>query len=261
MMRLVCSMLLICAWALPLRAAESPADFGFLQHPGADMPGNTQFVAASGQALALRDLFGKVPVILDLGYFHCTTLCSVVRDDLLHALQASGLRAGADYELAALSIDPAETPADAAEARQADLARYHLPGADSALHYLVAQAQAIRAVTEAVGFRSRFDPRFKQFLHPAGLVILTPSGTVSSYLLGLGYKPGDVRAAVLRAGQFGIAKASLPVLLLCFHYDPGTGRYTLAVLRLLSVMAGITVAMLGALLLLLHRRDRARGAA
>jgi protein SCO1 len=113
-------------------------------------------------------------------------------------------------------------------------------------------------VEQSVGFRARFDPALRQFLHPAGLVILTAQGAVSSYLLGVGYRPGDLRAAVTRAGEGGLAKAALPVLLLCFHYDPVTGRYTLAVTRLLQLAAGITVLTLGGTIALALRRERRR---
>jgi protein SCO1 len=114
----------------------------------------------------------------------------------------------------------------------------------------------VRAISEAVGFRDRFDMRLKQFLHPAGIVFVTPGGVVSSYLLGVGYAPGDVRLGVTRASTGSIAARALPVLLLCFHFDPTTGRYTLAVLKLLELGAGLTVLVLGGTLLLAFRRER-----
>jgi protein SCO1 len=61
---------------------------------------------------------------------------------------------------------------------------------------------------------------------------------------------------VLKAGTGAIAQASLPVLLLCFHYDPATGRYTLAIEKVLRVMAGLTVVTLAGLLVALHRTRR-----
>jgi protein SCO1/2 len=83
-------------------------------------------------------------------------------------------------------------------------------------------------------------------------------GVVSSYLLGVGYRPGDLRAAVTRAGEGGVAKAALPVLLLCFHFDPTTGRYTLAVTRLLQLAGGLTVLTIGGTIALALRRERQR---
>ena len=121
----------------------------------------------------LGALIGGRPTILALGYFHCPNLCGVVRADLTDALAGSGLHAPADYSLIVLSIDPDETAADAADAHRQDAARMPMPAEAAAWHYLTGSADAVHAVEQAVGFRARFDPALRQFLHPAGLVILT----------------------------------------------------------------------------------------
>ncbi|MBV9812333.1 MAG: hypothetical protein JO326_06250, partial [Acetobacteraceae bacterium] len=115
---------------------------------------------------------------------------------------------------------------------------------------------AIAAVTRSVGFHAEWDARIQQWMHPTGLVILTDTGAISSYLLGVGYSGGDLRTAVIRARSGGIAKAALPVLLLCFHFDAATGRYTLAVMKLLRLFAVLTVLTLVALFLVLSRSRR-----
>ncbi len=112
-------------------------------------------------------------------------------------------------------------------------------------------------MAQAVGFRSRWDADLQQFLHPTGMVVLTPAGTVSSYALGVGYPAADLRGALLRARDGAVAAAASPVLLLCFHFDPTTGRYTLAVLKLLQLAAGLTVLTIGGVLLALHRHGGA----
>ena len=152
----------------------------------------------------------------------------------------AGLRSGADIAVVSLSIDPAETPVDAGRARQADLAQ--APFAQAAdIHYLTGAADTLAAIEAAVGFRARYDAGFKQFLHPGRHRRAHPSGVVSGYLLGVGYPGGDLRAAVLRARSGGIAEATLPILLLCFHFDSTTGRYTLAVEKVLRLGAGLTI--------------------
>jgi protein SCO1/2 len=180
-----------------------------------------------------------------------------VRDDVFHALSQSGLRPD-QYGLLVLSIDPAETSADAATAKRQDLARYPLPGADAEWHYLTGPASSLHQIADAVGFRYRYDPLLKQFLHPAGLVFLNAEGRVSGYLLGVGYSPGDLALGVTRAGKGGIEQAATPVLLLCFHFDPTTGRYTLAVTKVLQLAGLLTVLTLGGLIGLAFRRERSR---
>ena len=98
-------------------AAENSSDFAFDQRPGAVVPLDQPLRAEDGRAVTLRQVGQGRPMLLVLGYFHCPNLCGVVRDDLFSALSLSHLAAARDYELVAVSIDPAETAADAAHAR------------------------------------------------------------------------------------------------------------------------------------------------
>jgi protein SCO1/2 len=233
--------------------ASNLSDFAFDQRPGNQVPLSTGFINRDGHAISLGQALGHRPTILAVGYFHCPNLCGLVRNDLLNAL--SRLDAGRPYSLVVLSIDPSETNADARSARAADVARFDHPGDTADWHYLTGSAASITAVTQAVGFRSRYDTKFKQFLHPAGLVFLTGNGTVSSYLLGLGYQPSDVGLGITRAAN-GVTARALPILLLCFHYDPTTGRYSLAILRILQLGAALTILAVGGTVLLALRRER-----
>lgn len=253
-------LLILLLLAVPrLAIAASMPDFSGLayeQKLGSRLPLQQMFRDEAGHGVRLSELFNGKPLILALGYFHCPNLCSVVRADLFDALHASGMTAGRDYSLVALSIDPSETGMDAASAKADDLQRYPSPGAEENWHFLTGRADAVQAVADAVGFHDRFDPELKQFVHPVGIVFATPTGVVSSYLLGVGYRPGDVRLGVTRAQLGSIAAAALPVLLLCYHYDPTTGRYTLAILKLLRLAAAITVVSVAGTLFLAFRRGR-----
>lgn len=245
--------------ALVLTAAAPPPDLGefaYRQRLGNQLPLDTAFRDETGRSAALRDFLGGKPTVLAPVYFHCPNLCGIVRTDLFDALNRTGMVAGRDYTLIALSIDPSETVADAEEAKADDLSRYPLPGGQQASHFLTGSAASIQIVADAVGFRDRFDPNLKQFLHPAGIVFTTANGVVSSYLLGVGYEPGDVRLGVTRANLGSIATAALPVLLLCFHYDPQTGRYTFAIMKFLRLAGLITVGAIAGTLFLAFRRER-----
>lgn len=255
-MRLLIALLLL-AMPATVRAAPDTAGLEFATRLGAQVPMHTVLRDESGSAVTLDTVANGGPLVLALGYFRCPNLCGVVRDDALSALTRSGLRAGTDYRLLILGIDPAETPEDAARAKEGALSRYPEVKSENAWRFLTAPEASIQAVASAIGFRSRFDPAIKQFLHPAGLVILTPQGAVSAYLLGVGYEPGELRSAVLRAAMGSVAQTVSPILLLCFHYDPQTGRYTLAVYRTLAVLAALTAATLGVTLALAHARGRA----
>ena len=232
------------------RAAGDLSAFAYDQRLGEPLPLAATLTDENGSEITLRQLLRQRPAILALSYFHCPNLCGLVRDDLLNAL--SGMKTGQDYSVVVLSIDPSETPADAKAARAADMARF---GTTADWHYITGSAAAIHAATDAVGFRSEFEPETKQFLHPAGIVFLTGNGTVSGYLLGLGYQAGDISLGIARA-EGGISAGALPVLLLCFHFDPVTGRYTLAVTRVLQLGAAITILVVGGTIMLALHRER-----
>jgi protein SCO1/2 len=253
--RLVAIFLLL---ALPPAHAAAPdlSVLAYRQRLGSQIPLQTMFRDDSGRSVHLSDLIAGKPVILALVYFHCPNLCGIVRADLFYALGRTGMVANRDYTLIALSIDPSETAADAAAAKTDDMARYPQAGAAQGWHFLTGQAADVQAVAAAVGFRDRFDPELKQFLHPAGILFATPKGIVSSYLLGVGYQPADMRLAVTRAERGSVAAASLPVLLLCYHYDPSTGKYTLAIVKLLRLAGAITVVTIAGTLFLAFRRGR-----
>lgn len=238
--------------------APDLSGLAYEQRPGAQIPLAALLRDEQGREVRLSDLMAGKPLILTLIYFRCPNICGVTRAGLFGALAESGLIPGRDYVLVALSIDPSETPADARDAKAGELQQHSVAGAEHHWHFLTGSREALQAVESAVGFHDRFDPDLKQFIHPVGVVLATPTGVVSSYLLGVGYAPGDLRLAVARAAHGTIASAAMPVLLLCFNYDPATGRYTLAIVKLLRLLAALTVATIAVALYLAFRRERMR---
>jgi protein SCO1 len=231
--------------------AADRSDNQWQQHPGVQIPGESVFTDEIGHLAPLVAYFGK-PTILQLGYFHCPSLCEATRANLFDALRRSGLVAGRDFVFISMSIDPDDKTADAMSAKAADLRTGGSAGDTGALHYITGTEPEIAAVTQAAGFPSKREPGMQQFVHPAGLVILTPDGTVSSYLTGVGFKASDLRTALSLAKAGGVARAISPVMLICFDHDGVTGQYSISVLKMLRLCAVVTIAAL--LILLIRRR-------
>jgi protein SCO1/2 len=55
-----------------------------------------------------------------------------------------------------------------------------------------------------------------------------------------------------------IATAAAPILLICFHFDPTTGRYSLEILKVLRLAGALTVLTIAGMVFLLCRRERVR---
>ena len=73
-------------------------------------------------------------------------------------------------------------------------------------------------------------------------MILTPEGQdLRKYFYGIDYSPNDLRLSLAEAGKGNVGSGSDVVLLYCFHYDPVTGKYTVAVRNLLRAFGVLTV--------------------
>ena len=87
-------------------------------------------------------------------------------------------------------------------------------------------------------------------------MILTPDGKLSRYFYGIEYAPRDVRLGLVEASAGKIGSPVDQVLLLCFHYDPTTGKYGLIITRALQLGGLVTMLALGGFILISARRDR-----
>jgi protein SCO1/2 len=228
------------------------SELTFHQHPGAVLPLEARFIDETGRSVRLQQFFHGKPVLLVLEYLRCRDLCSYVLRGAATALQRVPLVAGRDYEVIALSIDPREGPKDARAARMMDLKGVRSAG----WHFLTGSEPEIRSVAQAVGFSYRYDAAIDQFAHPAGIVVATPAAAVARYVLGMSYRPLDLRLALVEAGQGHISSPVAQLLLLCYCYDPGTGRYSFAIRNATRALCGATLLGLGAMLFGLARPRR-----
>jgi protein SCO1/2 len=228
------------------------AGVGFDQHIGARVPIGARFVDARGRSTTIREAIAGKPALLVLGYAHCHELCATTVPGVAEALDRAGLTPGRQYRALFVSIDAREDPVALSEA----LAR--VPDADRVgWRFLGRNDEAVRDLAQAVGFRYRYETDRDAFAHPAGFVVLTPDGTVSRYFFGVRFEPADVRHALEAASRGATGSLTDRLLLLCYHFDPLTGRYSAAIVGLLRAI-GIACVLAMALALW---RSRKRGAA
>jgi protein SCO1 len=261
--RILCGLLLalapagLAAQGLPADARPAVLrDVGYDQRLGEAVPLDVTLRDEDGRHVTLGQFFGKRPVVLTLVYYDCPMLCTLSLNALASALATLSFDVGREFEVVTVSFDPREGP-DLARAKKASyLQRYKRKGADAGWHFLTGDEASVRRLTAAVGFRYAWDERTKQFAHPAGLVVLTADGRISRYLYGVEYAPKDLKFAVMESGAGRIGSALDQVLLFCYRYDPQTGRYGAVVMRVVRVLALLTLGGLGFLIYTLRRTER-----
>ena len=173
-------------------------------------------------------------------------------------MNAIRFNAGKEYNVIVVSIDPHENYTLGAAKKRDYMELYPRPGAQDGWHFLTGSNESIQSLAAAVGFRYTQDPKTGQIAHPVGLMYLTPSGKVSHYLFGLDYSPRDVTLALVDASESKIGSLSEYAALLCTHAD-ATGKYTVAVTRILRFAAIGTMLVLAIYISAMFRMERKRG--
>jgi protein SCO1/2 len=229
---------------------------GLDQRLNQQIPLDATFLDEHGQTVQLKQYFGSKPVILIMVYYQCPMLCTQVLNGFTGAMNGIvRFNIGREFDVVTVSIDPRDTPQDAAAAKKRYLMRYRRPEAEQGWHFLVGQKDQIDALAKAVGFRYAWDPEVKQYAHASGIMLLTPSGRVAQYYYGIEYVPRDIQLGLVEASKGKIGNVVDEVLLYCFHYDPRQGRYGATIFNVLRLGALATVLVLGGFMVLMFRRD------
>lgn len=235
---------------------------GIEQHLNNPLPLKAVFTDEQRNTGGLGHWISNTPVILVLVYYKCTMLCPEVLHGLAAALRGSGLVPGKDYEVITVSIDPVDTPSDAIAEKSRFVKEVGLSGIVNATHFLTGSEASIKAISDATGFQfvrvPGPDGRMNQFAHATVIMFATPDGRLSKYIAGVEYQPRDLRLAILDASQRKISNPADLILLYCCSYNPATGRYSVAVLRVLSIAGVVTLMVIAGMIWLLMRKPQIR---
>jgi protein SCO1/2 len=229
---------------------------GLDQKLNQQVPLSLVFHDEGGRETQLASYFSSRPVVLALVYYQCPMLCTQVLNGMVASLRTLSLVSGQDFEVVAVSIDPTETP-ELAERKKAEYVKRYARGS-AGWHFLTGAEPQIQQLASAVGFRYAYDPKTKQYAHASAIMVVTPSGRLSRYFYGIEYAPRDLRLGLVEASENKIGTPVDTVLLYCYHYDPNTGKYSAIVMNMVRLAAGLTLLILGPLLIWLWRSEPSR---
>lgn len=245
---------------------------GYLAHAGIEqrlgqlLPLSSTYTDETGKTAALSSWLqdGK-PAIVALIYYRCAMLCPQVMHGLATGLRSTTLHAGKDFNVLVFSIDPMDSPHDA-QIQKAQFVRDAGIDASGAadVHFFTSTPANINAVAGATGFHYVTVPgpdgKMDQFAHSSVIMFATPEGRLSKYIAGIDYAPRDLRLALLGAGEHRISNPVDLLILYCCSYNPVVGRYSVSVLRVLSIAGMVAIAMVAGMIFLLTRKPRAHAA-
>ncbi len=225
------------------------------QRLNSQLPLDMPFVDEHGAAVKLGDYFGKRPVVLALVYYECPMLCTQILNGMVRSAKVIGLTPGVDYDVVALSFDARETAKNAMAKKAVYMKDYGHPETANGWHFLTGTPESIKAVTDQVGFRYKWDAHTAQFAHASAIYVITPQGKLSKYFYGIEYSPKDMRLGLVEASHNKIGNVSDQILLFCYHFDPTSAKYTPVALGILRVAGAATLLTLGGFVVIMLRRE------
>lgn len=242
--------------AAPVQAGAELEKIGVDEKLGEALPLDVPVRGVDGVETRLADVLdGERPVAFTFAYHSCPVLCSMVLEATVDGLSGIDWSVGDEFLFVNVSIDPDDTPERARERRDALLARYGRGADADGWRFLTADEDVVKRLTEAAGFRYFYDARQDNYAHPAVVMLLTPEGKLARYLYGLEMDPNDLRVGLLEASRGRTVSTLERVVLYCYRYDPGTGKYVIMATRVMQVGGALTALLLAGMLGLFWRRE------
>lgn len=245
------------AAALPVHGVVGDIpDAGVDQRLDTQIPLDLEFRNEAGELITLGDILdGSQPAVLALVYYECTMLCGEVLQGKLEAFRALDLEVGKDFQAITISFDPTETHEVAAPKKQIFLDAYDREGAAEGWHFLTNEGDSAKKLAQTVGFRYTYLPEIDEYAHGSAIILVTPTGTVSRYFFGIDYPMRDLRFALIEAGEGKVGSLADQIMFLCMYYDPESGVYSFAIMRILQFAGTATVLTLGGFVLAMLLRE------
>src|SRR5687767_353657 len=215
------------------------------------LPLDLVFRDESGQEVKLGQYFGQKPVVMAFVYYDCPMLCTQILNGMVTSFRVLPFQIGKEFDVVTVSFDPRETSALATAKKKVYVD--YLPekmraSATNGWHFLTGDAENIAKLTDAVGFRYHYDEATKQFAHGSAIMLTTPHGKLSRYFYGVEYAPRDLRLGLIESSANKIGSPVDQLLLYCYHYDPSTGKYGAAIMRIMRIAGVLTLLTIVAML-------------
>lgn len=240
------SILLAACFLAPASVLAGPQEemlkkTGLEKRFGAMAALDTPWTTSEGKKILFNSLFNKKPVILVPVYYECPMLCQLVLKGLAKGLNQLDLASKDDFDLVIYSIDPSETPVSAAEKKAAFLKQYTQNKNARSITFLTGDEAAIRTLSNSIGFKYEKDVSSGEYVHSAVLLFLSPEGKIMRYMGGIDFDPRSVKLALIESANGTVGSFWDQILLICYHYNPAKGKYSMAVDRVLQTTGILTV--------------------
>ena len=229
---------------------------------GEYVPLDLVYTDSDGVTKTLGEFIGNIPAVISVNYFDCSEACGLRIDGMTEVLDRMELTEGRDYKALTISFVKTDSLKDAKlfKSRNIDVLRKDFD--KNEWNYLTTPNQkTIDILTHAFGYEYKKvinRDGLADYIHPIGLVVLSPDGQITRYLNGVEYLSFDLKIALLEAAKGEIRPIIARALSFCFSYDPENSKYVLETNKILATI--ILLIILGVFIyMLMSRKKRKTG--
>ena len=186
------------------------------------------------QKVNIKSLINK-PTIISFVYYRCPGICSPLMDGLSEVMNKSNMVLGKDYQTFTISFSPTETMDLGIKKKVNYLHEMKNPNAEEGWRFFCGDSANLSKATNALGFR--YKRSGNDYIHAAGIIMLSPDGKVTRYLYGTSFLPFELKMAVIEASKGQSGPTINKVLQYCYSYDPHGQQYVLNI----TTISGIVI--------------------
>ena len=121
------------------------------------------------------------------------------------------------------------------------LEEYGKKDVEAGWYFLTATEENIKKITDQVGFAFKWDESQQEYSHASAAITISPDGTISRYLHGVGFAGKTLQMAILEAGKGKVGSIIDQIVLYCFQFNPSLNKYTLYAYNLMKIGGALTV--------------------
>jgi len=223
-----------------LNANASDDKIGTYEKLGGMVPLDLVFVDENNQSKTLGEFMSNKPTVVSVNYFHCPGICGPQIDGMTRTVDRMELVEGQDYKALTISFVKTDTPKDAKSFKQNHINIIRKDFDTNAWNFLTTNNQkTIDILTESLGYEYKQiinKQGFVDYIHPAGLAVLSPDGKITRYLSGIKYLSFDLKMALLEAAKGEVRPTITRALAFCFSFDPENSKYVLATNKIIATV-------------------------
>ena len=220
---------------------KSNATAGINEKLGEQLALQSVFIDENGKQISMQQIIDK-PTVLMFVYYDCPSLCNPLMAEVASLIDRIDLTPAKDYQLVCVSVDESETSTIAAKKKQNILASVQKQFPPDGWKFLTGDKENILKATSSAGFSFRKENG--QIVHAPVLILVSPKGVITRYLLGTTFLPFDLKMAIIEASEGKTSPTIAKVLKFCFNYDPTGRKYVLNITRI----AGASILLIAVIL-------------